>query len=57
MAKTTTTHSKHFEKVKFYYQMKYWSLNMVRNAVPHNWITADEFKEITGVEYTEPTTK
>lgn len=53
----TTTHSKHFEKVKFYYTNHYWTLNMTKNAVVHKWITADEFKDITGVEYTEPTTK
>lgn len=51
---TTTTHSKHFEKVKYYYNMRFWTLNMTKNAVTHNWITADEFKEITGEDYTAP---
>ena len=59
MAKTTETkteHSKNFEKVKDYYYTKrldgrrMWTLAMVKNAVG-KWITADEFKEITGEEY------
>lgn len=44
-------HSKNFEKVKQYYERKNWSLKMVRNAVVKDWITAEEFKEITGDNY------
>lgn len=49
------THSKNFEKVKRYYDLKLWSKARVKNMVtnPKNapWITADEYKEITGEEY------
>jgi hypothetical protein len=43
--------SKNFDKVKCFYDAKLWSLNLSSNAV-ERWITADEFQEITGVEYT-----
>jgi uncharacterized XkdX family phage protein len=42
--------SKRYEKVKSYYP-NYWTIEMVRNAVVKGWITADEFKEITGEDY------
>ena len=55
MAKTTgTDHSKKFEMVKEFYQLHFWSLRMTRNAVVKGWITAEEFKEITGKDYEEP---
>ncbi len=41
-------HSKNFEKVKRWYNMKMWDETRVRNAVRMNWITKDEFHEITG---------
>lgn len=45
-------HSKNFSKVKYYYQVtKSWTLNMVRNAVVKEWITVEEYTEITGLEY------
>ena len=40
-----------FEKVKMYYENEYWTLEMVRNAVIKNWITVEQFKEITGKDY------
>lgn len=40
-----------FEKVMMYYENGYWTLEMVRNAVIKNWITEDQFKEITGQDY------
>ena len=40
-----------FEKVKMYYENGYWTLEMVRNAVIKNWITVEQFKEITGKDY------
>lgn len=43
--------SKHFKKVKGYYDSGLWSIERVRNAVVKNWITAEEFKMITGAEY------
>lgn len=55
----TTTHSKKFETVYRYYNIlrpdgsRLWSIGMVKNAVVHGWITAEEFEEITGVAYTE----
>ena len=41
--------SKNFEKVKNYYDRGLWSLDRVKAAVG-KWITADEYKEITGKE-------
>lgn len=44
--------SKNYDKVKYYYQVsKTWTLNMVRNAVIKEWITVEEYTEITGLEY------
>ena len=40
-----------FEKVKYYYDNGLWNINRVRNAVVKNWITAEEFEEITGESY------
>ena len=44
-----------YEKVKFYYQNGFWTLKMTRNAVVKKWITAEQFKEITGHDYEETT--
>ena len=44
-------HSNKFYVVKKYYNLKMWNEDRVRNAVVKNWITADEFKEIVGVDY------
>lgn len=44
-------HSKNYSKVKTWYIMKMWNETRVRNAVKMNWITAEEFKEITGKDY------
>lgn len=48
-------HSPKFEKVKAYYDSGEWSKAKVRNAVTHPidnpWITAEEYKEITGEDY------
>ena len=40
-----------FEKVKRYYEKRYWSIDMVRNAVAKGWITESQFEEITGEAY------
>ena len=40
-----------FDKVKIYYDAGLWNLAMVKNAVIKGWITAEEYKEITGQEY------
>lgn len=40
-----------YEKVKGYYDRGLWTKTMVRNAVVKEWITAEEYKEITGEDY------
>ena len=51
----TVQHSEKFEIVKYYYETRFWSKMRVRRAVttPKSapWITADEYKEITGEDY------
>lgn len=37
-----------FEKIKEYYDKKYWTKEMVKNAVKMKKITEEEFEEITG---------
>ena len=44
-------HSGKFEKVKRFYTLKVWNETRVRNAVKMNWITEEEFTEITGKDY------
>lgn len=44
-------HSKHYDKVKMYWDMKLWNEARVRNAVSKEWITEAEFKEITGIDF------
>ena len=44
-------HSERFELVKGYYDTGFWKKKAVRNAVVRQWITADEYKEITGEDY------
>ena len=43
--------SSKFQKVKEYYDKGLWNISRVRNAVVKNWITAEEFEEITGESY------
>lgn len=43
--------SKKFKIVKDYYDKGFWSVERVRNAVIKEWITKEEFKEITGEDY------
>ena len=50
-AKKTPEHSKRFALVKKYYDRGLWSKARVHKAVECKWITADEYKEITGEEY------
>ena len=42
--------SKHFKKVKMYFDSGLWSIERVRNAALKGWITAQEYKIITGEE-------
>ena len=44
-------YSKNYNKVKLWYNMKLWNDTRVRNAVVMNWITEEEFTEITGKAY------
>lgn len=39
-----------FEKVKSFFEARLWPLSWVQDAVDR-WITADEFREITGQLY------
>ena len=43
--------SKNYERVKKWYNLGKWQKEAVRNAVVKKWITAEEYKEITGEEY------
>ena len=43
-------HSKNYEKVKAYYVRGMWDTSRVYAAVG-KWITAEEYKEITGADY------
>lgn len=52
MAIKTEGRSPHFATVKKWYDRGLWSVARVRKAVACRWITADEFEEITGEEYT-----
>lgn len=45
------THSKKFQKVKNYYDRGLWSISRVRDSVEKEWITSEEFEEITGEIY------
>ena len=46
-------HSTKFNKVKNYYDHGLWNETRVANAVVKEWITADEYEEITGNPYVE----
>lgn len=43
--------SKNFEKVMTYYTKGLWNLQRIHDAVQKQWITKEEYKEITGTEY------
>lgn len=43
--------SKNYNKVKEYYDKSLWTIDMLKNAVIKTWITAEEFKTITGQTY------
>lgn len=45
--------SKNYDIVKDFYDRGEWSIERVRNAVIKRWITKDEYKEITGEDYSE----
>ena len=43
--------SKHFKKVKGYYDSGLWSIERVRNAVIKGWSTGEEYRIITGENF------
>lgn len=43
--------SANYKKVQNYYEKGLWSIDMVKNAV-NRWITPEEYKQITGEDYT-----
>lgn len=45
--------SKKFNTVKKFYDSGLWSIGRVHDAVEKHWITANEYKIITGEDYTE----
>ena len=42
--------SLNFDKIKQYYDKKFWTITMVWNAV-NRWITPEEYELITGRKY------
>ena len=42
-----------FEKIKMYYDMGFWDIERVKNAVIKGRITAEQFEEITKQAYVE----
>lgn len=44
------THSKNFNKVKYFYEEKLWNKIRVYNVV-NKWITEHEYEEITKEKY------
>ena len=48
---TPQGHSPKFELVKEHYDSGMWKKKAVRNAVVREWITAEEYEEITGEVY------
>lgn len=41
-------HSPKYEKIKTYYELGYWTEEMVKNAVKKGVITEEEYEEIVG---------
>ena len=40
-----------FEKIKDYYDGRFWTKEQVATAVKYNKITAEQYEEITGEKY------
>lgn len=40
-----------FDKIKDFYDTGFWSLELVRISVKVEWITKDEYKLITGMDF------
>lgn len=43
--------SSRYEQVKGFWDKGLWSESKVRNAVGKNWITPEEFEQITGKKF------
>ena len=43
--------SKQYKTVKDFFDRGLWKINRVRDAVKMGWITAEEYKVITGEDY------
>ena len=43
--------SKRYEKVKGYYDLNLWDETRLQNAVIKEWITPEEYEDITGTPY------
>lgn len=46
-----------FEKLKDYFDAGLWTARQIGNAVSKGWITAEEYAEITGEEYSPAPTQ
>lgn len=44
-------HGRYFDRVRTYYKRKLWGISRVRDAVDKQWITPEEFTEITDQQY------
>ncbi len=44
--------SKKYGQLKEYYRLGMWTEEKLKTAVVKNWITSEEYKSITGHEYT-----
>ena len=42
-----------YEKIKQYYELGFWDLEMTKKAVRRKKITREQFKNITGEDYKE----
>lgn len=42
-----------FEKVQQFYDLGFWTISQVGDAVEKGWITAAEYKTITGEKYSK----
>jgi uncharacterized XkdX family phage protein len=40
-----------FEKVQYFYDRELWTISQVKDAVAKGWITAAQYKTITGEKY------
>lgn len=51
MIERTVKKSKYYDKVKYYFDHKLWSIERVREAVVKGWISQSEYEEITHEPY------